>query len=166
MSFASEGNLATITLVNSGAEKTLDLQVRGTPLTELDTLELTSQDADSVAEHGLYPYDYPAPWLSTISDVLSQHSFNLRLFGTPAERILLKWVADRDRDLATSLDFSQRVSVKRRGTDNDYFIENVEFRQRRPWLEQWLTLSPARFYGDVIILDRGPALNEVSLLAP
>ena len=166
ITFATSGNEATITFANSGGEATFPaFRVRGTPLAEDDPLEIVSQDSDSVAEHGVYPYNYPAPWLSNIQDVISQHSFNLRLFASPAERVTAKWVADRFPAEATAIDLSDRVTVSRRGTMNDYFVESVEFVQRVPWIECWLTLSPARFYGSIIVLNQGPALNEVSLLA-
>ena len=129
-------------------------------------ITIPSQDADSIADvGGVYPYQYPAPWLSNIGDVLSQHGFLLQLFASPAERVTAKWVADRNLAAATSIDLSDRVTANRRSTVNDYFVESVEFVQRTTWLECWYTLSPARFYGQVIVLDQGPALNEVSLLA-
>ena len=116
VAFASAGNEATITFTNTGGQATFpSFEVRGVPAVELDPITIPSQDADSIADvGGVYPYQYPAPWLSNIGDVLSQHGFLLQLFASPAERVTAKWVADRDLAAATSIDLSDRVTANRR----------------------------------------------------
>ena len=159
------GDVATVTIANSGAARSFDLQIRGIPLVSADPFDITTNDQDSIDEHGLYEYTFPAPWLSTAVDVSSNHGFILRVFGQPAERLRVRFLAHYNQGQSAARDISERVTVKRRNTEYDYFIESVGSEVRGQTHYLVYTLSPAGVYGSVIILDQGPPLGR-GILAP
>ena len=159
VSMETAGDVATITIGNTGGTRDFTLQVRGQPLVSAPPIFIVSEDAASIAAHGLYEYEFPAPWLSTVGDVTSHHGFILRVYGQPSERLTIRWPAHYDLQQATERDLGDRVTVKRRGAVNDYFIESVSHVVRQAYDEVSYTLSPADVFGQVIILDVGPALD-------
>ena len=169
VSMVTQGNEATVTIVNSnGAAITMDLQIRGRPLVQAHPIEIPAQDADSILAYGpsaVYPL--PTFWLSSVADVMSLQSFILSIYAEPAERVTGTWEAASDLDQATARDLADRVSVIRRGTEYDYFIESIGHHFSPDGAFHYITdtLSPAGLYGQVIVLDQGPALG-VGVLAP
>ena len=77
------------------------------------------------------------------------------------------WEAASDLDQATQRDVSDRVSVTRRNTEYDYFIESIGHSFSPDGAFHYITdtLSPAGLYGQVIVLNQGPPLGE-GVLAP
>ena len=169
VSMVTQGNEATVTIANSnGAAISMDLQIRGFPLVSAHPVEIPAQDADSILAYGpssVYPL--PTFWLSSVADVMSLQSFILSVYGEPAERVTGTWEAGTDLDQATERDVSDRVSVTRRGSEYDYFIESIghSFSADGAFHYVTNTLSPAGLYGQVIVLDQGPPLGE-GVLAP
>ena len=92
--------------------------------------------------------------------------FILSVYSRPAERLTATWEAASDLDHATERDFSDRIGVIRRGTDNEYFIESIAHSFSNDGAFHYITytLSPAAVFGNVIILDTGPGL-DVGILA-
>ena len=163
LTMATEGNQATVAIANTGASTTMDIQVRGTPVVRGAPIEITTPDAASVADYGPAPYPFLTPWLASAVDVSSLHTFLLAVYSQPAERLTLRWEVDSDRNKATALDLSDRVTVRRRGIASDYFIESIRHRLTRDFHFLEYTLSPAGVYGEIFIL--GQSRLGVGILA-
>ena len=65
------------------------------------------------------------PWLSDPAEVSSLHTFLLRIYAQPAERLALTWERDSDKAMAAALDLSHRLTVDRRAITDSYFIESI-----------------------------------------
>ena len=156
----TEGNEATVTIANSGSERSFDLQIRGTPVVVNNPIQLRTDDQDSIDEYGVLPFPFDPEWLSNIAAVQDTHGFYLRIYSQPDERLTLRWEAGSDLEKATGLDLSDRVTVKRREGETDYYLESIAHRVTLPFHYVAMTLSPAGRYGSVTVLDVGPPLGE------
>ena len=82
----------------------------------------------------------------------SLHTFLLRIYAQPAERLALTWERDSDKAKAASLDLSHRLTVDRRAITDSYFIESILHRVTADFHFITYTLSPAGLYGEIFVL--------------
>ena len=152
LTLTTEGNTATIRIQNTGTATTMSIQLRGTPVVRGQPIKIITPDQDSIDEHREAPYPFDTPWLSDPAEVSSLHTFLLRIYAQPAERLALTWERDSDKAKAASLDLSHRLTVDRRAITDSYFIESILWRVLRNFTFITYTLSPAGLYGEIFVL--------------
>ena len=152
LTLTTEGNTGTIRIQNTGGATTMSIQLRGTPVVRGNPIKIITPDQDSIDEHREAPYPFNTPWLSDPAEVSSLHTFLLRIYAQPAERLALTWERDSDKAKAASLDLSHRLTVDRRAITDSYFIESILHRVTADFHFITYTLSPAGLYGEIFVL--------------
>ena len=165
LTLTTEGNTATIRIQNTGSATTMSIQLRGTPVVRGNPIKIITPDQDSIDEHREAPYPFDAPWLSDPAEVSSLHTFLLRIYAQPAERLALTWERDSDKAMAAALDLSHRLTVDRRAITDSYFIESILHRVTADFHFITYTLSPAGLYGEIFVLGVFARLGEGILAA-
>ena len=160
--FAEAGTSALLVVENEHASETIfvSMKVRGRILTEEQPIVLELRDEDSIADYGPRPYTVASEQLSSVNEATAYGEFVLTLHGQPTRKAEVTISASSHRDVAGTMELSDRVAYTARGISSDMYVESIGH-VLRPGLRHDLrvTLSQAGLFDDVIILDEGPGLG-------
>ena len=165
------GNTLRITLTNTGGANLIinRLQARGYALKELAPFTYTARDEASIAAHDPNTYIIDAPWLNELELGRQDAAFTLQILAQLREYVHVTIPVDGNEELVLKTGLSSRVRLQRVGREpefEEFFVESIKDTIVEAGevgsgvMHVTYTLSPAVFFGRVIILDVGPPLGE------